>query len=387
MKNIFFVLFAGLIMVSVMACQPSPEKLADEKMNEIVTRLKAVGLSVAVVKDNKIVYTGAFGFKDLEDSVALEINDIFRIASISKSFTATAIMQLVESGKFTLDDDVSQDLGLPVRNPNFPDIPITYRMLLTHTSGLNDTTGYYSFDVIDPEKTPEYWRAYNNYLPGSRYEYCNLGFNLLGALVEIHSGERFDNYIRQHIINPLHLNAGYNVDSLDPELFVPLYNDENGKFVCSTDAYLSPAERIAKGYVMGRTTPVFSPTGGMKIAPKDLARHMLIQMNRGTFDGIRILQPESVQAMQTPYMYEGENTNYGFAIKTTDKLIPGVTMKGHTGSAYGLYSAMFFEPEKKFGFITMTNGYPEGETKDGFMTISSEAINALHDIFILSKSK
>jgi len=134
---------------------------------------------------------------------------------------------------------------------------------------------------------------------------------------------------------------------------------------------------------MGKSTPIFSPTGGMKIAPKDLAKHMLVQMNQGTWNGVRILKPESVASMQTPYEYsDGKESVYGFAISTTSNLIEGETLKGHTGSAYGLYSAMFFEPKQKFGFVMMTNGYQAKRSDNGFLTIQSDVINALYDIFI-----
>ena len=378
-KLIPFALFTAALLIT--ACNPTSTQQADKVMNEIINDLNAVGLSVAVVKDNQLIYTGAFGTKNIAENTQIGIDDIFRIASISKSFTATSIMQLYEQGKFDLDDDVSLSLGLPVRNPNYPDTPITYRMLLTHTSSLNDTTGYFSFDVIDPQKTKDVWKAYNQYAPGTQYEYCNLGFNMLGALVEIHSGERFDLYVKNHIIDPLGLNAGFNVDDFDQSQFVTLYNYENEQFVESTDAYRSRAAEL-ENYTMGYTTPIFSPTGGMKIAPKDLAKHMLVQINQGTWNGVQILKPESVAAMQTPFEYPGKTENYGFAITTTAKLIEGETLKGHTGSAYGLYSAMFFEPEKKFGFIMMTNGCPETRSDNGFLTIQSEVINALYDIFI-----
>jgi len=380
MKTITFTSFF-LAAFWMVACEQTPKQQADLAMNDLIKELNAVGLSVAVVKDNQIVYTGAFGFKNIDEGTQISTDDIFRIASISKSFTATAMMQLHEQGKFALDDDVSTALGITVRNPNYPDIPITYRMLLSHTSSLSDTTGYFSLDVIDPNVTPTYWKAYNQYAPGTDYEYCNLAYNILGTLVEIHSGERFDLYIKNHIIDPLGLHAGYNVDTFDRSEFVTIYEYEDGQFVASPDAYLSRAAEL-ENYVMGRTTPIFSPTGGMKIAPKDLAKHMLVQINQGTWNGVQILKPESVQAMQTPYAYpDGKPSGYGFAIGTSTGLIQGETLKGHTGSAYGLYSAMYFEPEKKFGLIMMTNGYP-ALYEGSFLTIQSSVIRKLYDIFI-----
>jgi len=362
-------------------------------MNEVMKELNAVGLSVAVVKNNRIVYTGAFGTKNIDQGTQIGTDDLFRIASISKSFTATAMMQLYEQGKFGLDDDVSLALGLPVRNPAYPDIPITYRMLLTHTSSLNDTTGYFSYDVIDPLKTKEVWRAYNAYPPGTEFEYCNLGYNLLGGLIEIFSGERFDLYIKKHILNPLGLNADFNVDALNRAQLVTLYSYRNGQFVESPAAYRSRAAEL-ENYVLGRSAAIFSPTGGMKMAPKDLAKQMLVQMNQGVWEGVEILKPRSVEAMQTPYIYpDGRAGDYGFAITTTPDLIQGEILRVHIGSAYGLYSAMYVNAEKKFGFVMMTNGYPPANTNgsplvdhpeevNNFLTIQSEVINALYRIFI-----
>jgi CubicO group peptidase (beta-lactamase class C family) len=375
-------LLAAALLIA--ACAPTASQRANDTMNVLLKELNAVGLSVAVVKNNKIVYSGSFGYKNIDAGTQISTDDIFRIASISKSFTATAIMQLHEQGKFDLDEDVSAALGIIVRNPNHPDIPITYRMLLTHTSSLNDTTGYFNLDVIDPEVTKEYSNAYNQYAPGTAYEYCNLGFNILGTLVEIHSGARFDLYIKEHIIAPLGLNAGFNVDDLDRLQFVTLYDCENGEFTESPAAYRSREEEL-ENYTMGRSTPLFSPTGGMKMSPKDLAKQMLVQINQGTWNGAQILKPESVKVMQTPYLFpdgnEGED-HYGFAIRTTTKLIEGETLKGHTGSAYGLYSAMFFEPKKKFGFVMMTNGCPYKRNDNGFLAVQSDVVNALYKIFI-----
>ena len=374
-----FLIFSALA-GSFFACNAvsSLEQQANDQMNEIMNEHGAVGLSVAVVKDGEMVYAGSFGYKNLEDSTFISTDDIFRIASISKSFTATALLQLHELGKFDLDDDVSDAMGMTIRNPNHPDIPITYRMLLTHTSSLNDTMGYFTFNVVDKTINDEYWRSYNSYAPGTAYEYCNLGFNMLGALVEIHSGERFDSYIENHIVKPLNMNAGFNVAALDANLFVTLYAFRDGKPVASPDAYNRIRDTSIEKYVMGRSTTIFSPTGGMKTAPKDLAKHMLVQINGGTFNGVQILKPESVVAMQTPH----DSINYGFAIRTTDKLIEGEILKGHTGDAYGLYSAMFFSPEKKFGFVMMTNGCPAKRNENDFLTIQADVINALYNIFI-----
>ena len=385
MKKIVFILTSMLVLIS---CSAIRTKKADDRLEEIRQELGAVGLSVAVIRDNRIVYTGAFGMSDLETGRELQTTDLMRIASISKSFTATAIMQLYEAYCFDLDDDISIALGFPVRNPSFPDIPITYRMLLSHTSSLSDKGGYFTLDVIRPDITPDVSESFNDYAPGTKYQYCNLGFNTLGTLVEIHSHERFDEYIRNNILDPLGVYASFNVNDLDSTRFATIYTWEDGCFVPSPQAY-NPRKQEIEKYKWGRSTTLLSPTGGMKISAPDLARHALVQINDGFLDGREILSAESVALMQTPQSPGGRDTEnktcgYGLALEKTDALIEGEIMTGHTGSAYGLYSAMFFQKEKKFGFVVLCNGCNTSIPRrdNGFMPIQTDVINALYELFI-----
>ncbi len=391
LKKSLLILLSGTIICNYAKAQsccgsadPTKEEAAALALQKIMNEAKAIGLSVAVVKDGKIIYTGAFGYKNTGSNEPLSEDNLFRIASISKSFTATSIMQLVSKGKLSLDDDISKILGFQVRNPQYPDVIITVRKLLSHCSSLNDSQGYFELDVANPNKSVDFFKCYNNYAPGEKYEYCNLGFNMLGAAVEKISGMRFDNYVKKNIINPLGLNAGFNPDSLDRNLFATIYEYDGDKdiFTEQPAAYRSRADEIANGYKIGYSTPLFSPTGGMKISARDLARYMIMHMNYGKGEnGKRIIPEKLSKQMQTWVIPTGDVDSYGFALRSANNLIPGEKMRGHTGSAYGLFSAMFFEPEKKFGFVVITNGC-KPIYRFGFVTMQGETIRALYDIFI-----
>lgn len=348
-------------------------------IQKLMQEYNAVGLAVAVVKDNKMVYTRSFGLKNIAGNEPLKSKDIFRIASISKSFTATAIMQLVESGKLALDDDISERIGFTIRNPKYPEAVITLKMLLSHTSSINDSQGYFKLDVINPASNPNWGGCYSDYPPGGDYRYCNLNFNLLGTVIERVSGERFDQYITNHILKPLHLYGGYCIDSLDSALFATLYEYDTAtqKFNAATDAY-NPRREVIAGYQPGYSTPVFSPTGGMKISANDLAVYMQMHMNLGTYRKQSVISAASAQLMQTPV---NEKAKYGLALLTTDTFIPGVKLTGHTGSAYGLNSAMFFSVDQKFGFVLITNGSHAPYT-DGNNVFLKAAAGVLYKYFI-----
>lgn len=355
---------------------------AEDCINGIMQQSAVAGLSVAVVKNNKIIYTHSFGSKNIETNTPLSDDCLFRIASISKSFSATSIMQLVEANKLSLEDDISTLAGFTIRNPKFPETVITLRMVMSHRSSINDRQGYFTLDAINPEKNKDWAKCYNEYEPGTGYQYCNLNYNMVGTIIEKISGERFDQYVKHHILDPLKLYGGYCVDSLDKSRFATIYeyNDSLKKFIAAPAAYASRSEEI-KNYTMGYSTPIFSPTGGMKISAPDLAAYMIMHMNQGKHKGKRIISKASAQQMQTKL---SDKEGYGLAIMTTDKLIAGKIMKGHTGSAYGLFSAMFFNPEEKFGIVVISNGCHPSYT-DGFNAVIKKTVNCLYDNFIANK--
>lgn len=373
----YFLLLTQL-MIICLASHAQHEK-AEADMQAIMTRFDIVGLSVAVVKNSHIIYAHSFGLKKIESNTPLNNTDIFRIASISKSFSATSIMQLIQAKNFSLDDDFGDLIGFKVRNPKFPETVITLKMAMSHTSSINDSQGYFNLDVINPKKNPEWARCYNSYEPGKDYQYCNLNYNMIGTIIEKFSGERFDGYVKHHILDPLGLYGGYNVDSLDSSLLVPLYEKDSttNKYKAASMAYAPRREEI-RNYVMGQTTAIFSPTGGMKISATDLAKYMTMHMNKGKYKEKRIISKKSSTLMQTKV---AEEESYGLAIHSIDDLLPGEVLKGHTGSAYGLHSAMFFHPKKKYGFVVITNGCIPTYTR-GLNDVLRASMVSLYEHFI-----
>jgi CubicO group peptidase (beta-lactamase class C family) len=381
-STVFKTLYIFLGCFSVLLQSKAQSSNAEECIKNIMQQTPVVGLSVAVVKNSKIIYTHSFGNKNIEAGTALTDDCLFRIASISKTFSATSIMQLAERKKLSLDEDISNLVGFKIRNPKFPETVITLRMAMSHRSSINDSQGYFTLDAINPDKNKNWAACYNEYEPGTGYMYCNLNYNMIGTIIEKISGERFDQYVKHHILDPLKLYGGYCVDSLDNSRFAVIYeyDDSLKKFIASPAAYATRREEI-NNYVMGYNTPIFSPTGGMKISAPDLAAYMIMHMNKGKYKGKKIISKGSARQMQTKL---SDEEGYGLAIMTTDKLIAGKTMKGHTGSAYGLYSAMFFNPKEKFGIVVISNGCYPAYT-DGFNTVIKRTVNCLYDSFISEK--
>jgi len=375
LNRVLQLVIVGILVLTALQSLAQNE-IVEQRMTELMKAKPVMGISVAVVKNNRIAYAHSFGLKDMEKAEPLTDECIFRIASISKSFTATSLMQLVEQGKVALEEDFSNLIGFRVRNPKYPETVITLEMVLSHRSSINDSQGYFSLDPINPAKNPNWAKGYNDYEPGKGYMYCNLNYNMAGAVIERLTGERFDLYVKHHILDPLGVYGGYCVDSLDKSKLATLYayEPDSAKFIASPSAYIQNKEVLAN-YKLGESTPVFSPTGGMKISATGLAKVMLMHMKFGKSNGKRIISKKSSRRMQTPL---SPDENYGYAIMKTDKMIAGKTMTGHTGSAYGLYSALFFNSKEKFGIVVISNGCHPKYT-EGFNDVIRSTVNILYE--------
>lgn len=385
MKKIISVLFLFITLLQVelyaQSISSDLQKKVEIEIDSIMRKLEVVGLSVVVVDKSDIVYKKTFGFKSLsaDKNIALKDDDLFRIASISKTFVATSIFQLIERGLLNLDDDVNPFLKFKLQHPKFKDIPITVKMLLSHRSSINDSQRYYSFDMIDPKKNKEYYLCYNDYAPGTDYQYCNYNYNILAAVIEGVTGTRFDDYMEKNILGPLGLKASYNVNRLDSNLFVPSYrySDKHKRYIPVADVFKPYNWDLSKRhYKLGIYTSLLSPTGGLKISAEGLAKYMTMHMNDGSFDNKQIISPKSEELMRTGLI---QKANYAFSFRKYTSLLPGHTMYGQTGGSLGVFSAMIFDPKDRFGFVVITNGC-QSVSIDGYEDLHKSVIRCLYEI-------
>ncbi|HFC11851.1 MAG TPA: class A beta-lactamase-related serine hydrolase, partial [Anaerolineae bacterium] len=212
----------------------------DELDDFIQTKMQTAhlpGLAACIVRNNQIVWTKGYGWANIQEQTPITPDTLFMLASVSKTVTAVALMQLYDDGLFDLDNDINAYLPFSVRNPNHPDTPITPHMLLTHTSSIND-----NWDILDtlyvtgdsPISLANFCAGYvtsggtyydsnnnfHNQAPGTLYSYSNVGAALCGFLAESLSGLSFEQHCQQRLFTPLGMNetswhlAGLNVDNL-----------------------------------------------------------------------------------------------------------------------------------------------------------------------------
>lgn len=332
----------------------------NKEISNIMQKYSAIGVSVVAVKNDSIVFSRSYGYNpdynNANRRVPIHNDGIYVIQSISKTFISTAVMQLVEKGLIKLDDDVNQYLTFNVRNPKFIDVPITVRMLLSHRSTINDKHYGWNLNQINPEKGEKWRECYNDYKPGTKFSYCNLNYNLLGAIIENVTDERFFDFIDDNIVDPLGLNASYNLTKIDSTKLVRAYryNKKSKRFKKDDSIYnYRYYKEKLKDYKLGYSTACFSPSGGMKISAVDLAKYMMMHMNYGEYNGKKIISKESEQEMTNPI---AADTTYALGFFRNKDILMEDTIIGVRGSAHGIHSAMYFNPEKKYGFVVICNG-------------------------------
>ncbi len=367
-----------------------------QAVDDIREKYNLMGLSVVTVRDGKI--SGAFhaGLRDYERNLPVNDSTKYRIASISKLVMTTGLMKLYDRKLFRLDDDISKYLGFTLRNPNFPDRPITIRMLLSHTSSINEGSGYDGFltetynNVSNPPDFSQLLRPGGAYYtddmwrkepPGEYFSYCNANFGLAGTLIEKISGQNFDQFMLENIFNPLGITGSYTPEGVkDINNLAVIYHNENAVWTPQTDNFKGclSAPRDFSGYQTGTNAAVFSPQGGLRISAVELARVMILHMNKGNYEGKRIVSGKSISLMHTPqWTFNGSNGDtgngkdrcWGLSVHiltnspSGDLIYKDSKMMGHSGDAYGLISAFYFDPESRSGLILITNGIYNPLTK------------------------
>ena len=378
MKTYLFPLFPLLLVIGWITAD---EAQLNEKLRQIARRHEVVGMSVVVTDGRQVAFSFSHGHRDLERQLPIDKRTRYRIASISKMFTATALLRLYEQGRFKLEDQAGTYLGYPLINPNYAGQPITFRQLLAHTSSLRDGKGYSAFLRATSQNPPpdlqqlltptgKYYTRdmFAAHSPASDYFcYANINYGVIATLIEKLTRQRFDQYCRRNILLPLKLGASFNIHQLpDIDDVAALYRRQNGQWIAQADNYQGhyPPPRDLSLYQPGSNGLLFAPQGGLRISADELACFLLFHQS-GASPSSTLLQPETLALMhQSVWNYQGNNGNnyygifnsYALGNHTTRDLLSGENLTGHPGEAYGLISDMYFCRDGNYGIIFICNG-------------------------------
>ena len=322
-----------LLLALLLAASPDAMARIDKDVRAVLQRTGTPGASVLVIQDGKRLVSQAYGFRQLAGKLPARTDTAYEIGSITKQFTAAAILQLRNAGKLDLDAKVSTYL------PGVPHAAeVTLRQLLTHTSGLPDYIGLSSDEQVTKPATFEQLMAVVagkplDFAPGSRASYSNTGYIILGRLIELESHETYRHYIRTHLLAPAGMTKAYTVSD-EPSL-----------------------RDMAKGYrhVKGKLQRglTIHESYGWSAGNLVMSAGELEKWNEALTGG-KIVPPADYALMATPQpTTDGGSSSYGFGLAIDS--VDGQPRIGHTGGSYGFTAANFYFTGQKLRIIVLTN--------------------------------
>ncbi|PIY08352.1 MAG: hypothetical protein COZ18_12730 [Flexibacter sp. CG_4_10_14_3_um_filter_32_15] len=311
-------------------------------------KIPAVG--AIIFKDGQILHEGYYGKSNVEQNLPLENDHLFLIASISKTVTGVALLRLYDEGKFGLDDPINDYLSFPVVNPN-SSTPITFRMMLTHSSSITDGDNLYgnkTFNGDTPLALKPFMESYlkvggsrydaeanfSEAAPGTEFNYSNAGSALIGVLVEEISGMSFTDYTKQNIFTPLGMTSStWKLSEITGTIVQP-YELQDGQAV-KVEHYTFPDY----------------PNGGLRTTPREMAKFTAALANGGTYNGYELLKSSTVSEMLRKQIPNLDETMGLHMFLQNESL----GLWGHNGGEDGTTTEMAFDPVTKIGVLVFTN--------------------------------
>lgn len=376
----------------------------DKYLQDYVSKKMIPGAVVLIVRNGKSVYHKAFGYADIENNIELKKDNIFRIASQSKAITSLAVMLLFEEGKFQLDDAVSKYIP-SFKSPrvlerlNWIDTTyttqpakgeITIRQLLTHTSGLDYAAiGSQEFKAIYAKAgVPSGIGNHNMILsekmkilsglplknhPGEQYTY-SLGIDVLGYLVEVLSGMSFDQFLRTRIFQPLGMNDTYfYLPKEKHSRLVTLYESKDG-LIKKVDHKIYDGVNPDYPKLEGK---YYSGGAGLSSTVEDYAKFLQLFLNKGEFNGVRLLSRKTVEIMLTNQiqLQIPNQHGLGFGLETEKNDHQSIVSIGTFNWGGAFNSQYWADPKEKLILIIYTNMYSSPyRTGDYFRNLTYQSI-------------
>lgn len=340
-----FLLATGLLPLAHAQLNPEQTRQIDEAARRVLETTGLPSASVGIVQNDRIVYTHAFGLARLQPPQPATADMAYPIGSISKQFTAAAMLLLQQQGKLRLDDPVARF---------YPDLTraseVTLRNLLTHTSGYQDyapqdyTIPAWKLPIDPVNLVREYCTRPLDFDPGTQWQYSNTNFELAALIVQKVSGEPFAQFLREHILEPAGLQGVLDLNTQRADLRVTGY-------MRNALAPLRPAALEAPGWYFG-DADLAMPTSA-------LLQWDLSVINQS------LLSPASYRDMETPFLLKnGRSSNYGLGIDVNTR--DGHFEIEHSGEVGGFVAENLVLPDSKLAIVVLTNQ----EASDGAQQIA-----------------
>ena len=380
--------------------------------------MDTAGMSLAAAHDGVVKFTYTYGMQNKEKNIPVTEDTIFRAASVSKHMSAMVLMVLVDRGLVDLDTDIGEYLGYQCRNPFYPEVPITIRHLMTHTSTYIEAGAYnricagemppYKLSEVLPFDAPGFSEdSYLKCRPGEQYSYSSFGTGIMGCIAEKVTGMKFADLAKEVLFDPIGIKASYDPRMLEHPENVAVSYEQKGvesdspkstEWLAAQQEWLQKSlENKRKLYDLPVGEAYRIAQGNAHIRPLEVLEIQYVLMHDGMArNGNRILTKDSVDEMLKVQFAEGpggaSEANFRFHAESRghtykpgkgivtglnlhhiDDIIEGTELIGHYGRAYGAFTCTLFDPKTKKGAAVMTNGTNPMNDDNGHTYVVTEA--------------
>ena len=383
-------------------------------LNNIFSHHGVLGGSVVTFDKNGY---HSFSYGDaFPDSIPFTDSTFLRIASISKMFTGMALLQLIEERKIDLDQDVNTYLNFTLVNPSYPNIPITLRMLLNHTSTLQDSRSILTMakrtifrDSLNPNHSiPDFSELFINgnshflprtiktekgkiskVIPGSYFHYTNLNFVIIAHIIERIEQKPFHAVIKKRLLDRYAIPGGFIVQEIpEHSTLSPQYLPKGNTWIPEADAYTVPYDSIftsIKDYVPGRNVLRFSPQAGLRVSSMGLARFFRSFLSDSKMSTIKTMMFKSswkAKSDNNSHQFDNLFKEWGLAChiisEKQESFAEDFPWIGHIGRANGAFTMMYMSPSARKGIVIFINGKrKQSKGSIGFESIEKDIMNVI----------
>ena len=337
--------------------EESAATVLDEQVDAIFRRYRTRGGEVVIAKGGEIIYQRCYGYATPAKKAAATPDHYYRLASVSKLVSATAVMRLAETGRLDLDENIGTYLGgrepFFAANPRYRKTGITSRMLMSHTSCIWDA--HFSLnrplrEAIDVRTA--YVSSFYNDKPGTKYHYSNYAAGILGCIIEAVTGQRLNDAVSELIFEPMGLDAAY-----DP------------RFLSRPDCITTETVREYRDEI-DLDNDYYHSYGGCWMKCSDLCRIGMMLCDYGMYGGRRILEESTVREMLSSQQDKGgitADSPYGLNVHrlSIPQFFPGRLVYGHQGRIDGVLCNLYFDPETRFVFAMTVSHCSPGDAVGG----------------------
>jgi CubicO group peptidase (beta-lactamase class C family) len=316
----------------------------DDYILEATTRLKIPGVTVAATRNDTIVYQGAFGYRNLDNREPMKVSYDFHWASVSKTFVATAIMQLVEQGKIDLDEKITTYIPyFKQQDKEYKDI--TIRQMLNHTSGIGDVDDYEWDKPQNDEGAPaRFVKGLENdkmlFAPGKDWSYSNTAYEILGVVITTVSGMPFETYIRKNIFEPLEM---FNTSFIYPE--IPDSLRVSGHIWAGKP-------QVSKVYPYNR---IHAPSSTLNSNVIEMTHYAIANLHHGDYHGHRILSDSTYSLLWKNSVHLPDTTAPKVGLSWFLGSYDGIETVSHSGGDTGFSSFLLLVPDKNISVEVVSN--------------------------------